>query len=193
MRDRFIMITILIPVHDRNVFLSECIESAINQKTDQEYDILVVKNGNSDEVNNTLAGYENQIRIIEKDSKNLAEKLNFGIEQANGEWIKYLSSDDMLKPNCIETYSKCLDKSKYYYSYFSYINESNITTNTYPSISLVSGFFHKDFWERIGKFNPQAKYEDTDFTDRIPKEDRILINKVTACYRVHSKQGSALH
>ena len=181
------MISIIIPVHERIEFLAECIESCLNQ-TYPDYEIIIVKSGSHTEVEKTLNAYKTKLRIIEINENNHAIKLNKGIENSKGEWIKTCSSDDMLTPNCLEVFSKNRDKNKFYYSYFHYINQYNVITNTYDNISIVAGYFHKSLWEKLGKFNPSVVYEDKDFIDKVPKSDFVKLDEITALYRNHIGQ-----
>jgi glycosyltransferase involved in cell wall biosynthesis len=69
--------------HDRG-WLNEAIESVKNA---QIYDKKLI---------------EVELIIVHGKNNNIAENLNIGIQAAKGQYIKYLSEDDLLTPNCIE-------------------------------------------------------------------------------------------
>ena len=180
------MISIIIPVHDRHSYLSECIESALTQKVENE--IIVVKSGNSEIVNQILQSYGNLITIIDTDKNNIAHKINFGIKKAKGEWIKTLSSDDLLLPRCLMIFSKYHDIDKYYYSNFYYCNQLGMITHNITSKSLVAGYFNMKLIEKYGEFDESVKYEDKEFIERFNDSNTIHVNHFTVKYRQHDEQ-----
>ena len=180
------MISIIIPVHERHAYLAECIESVLYQKG--LYEIIIVKSGNSEIVNQILSSYGELIRVIETEKNNIAHKINLGIKHAKGEWIKTLSSDDLLLPRCLEVFSKCTDECKYYYSNFYYCNQFGMITNNITSKSLVAGYFHKSLVEKTGPFDESVKYEDKEFIERFNESNSVHINHFTVKYRQHDEQ-----
>jgi glycosyltransferase involved in cell wall biosynthesis len=99
------LVSICIPTYNSARYLDECLESALKQ-TYQNFEVLVVDNHSSDETVSmvkTLATSEPRIRF-EQNPRNLGEVRNFNrcLELARGEWVKFLFSDDLLAPNCLE-------------------------------------------------------------------------------------------
>ena len=178
------------PIHDRKEFLCEAIESVLNQ-TNPFWELIIVKTkGSPKEIDDILELYP-LATILESETREIAEKLNIGIEHAKGEWIKYLASDDLLTRNCIEILTnECKDKTKYYYGYFYYINEFGIITEAIKSDSLVTSCFSKELFKQVGGFRKEAKYEDKDFIDRIPQDIKVQIPQFTGKYRVHQGQSA---
>jgi GT2 family glycosyltransferase len=100
------LVSICIPTYNSAQYLDECLESALSQ-TYQEFEVLVVDNQSSDETVSkvrTLAEHDSRIRL-EQNTRNLGAVRNFNrcIELARGEWVKFLFSDDLLAPTCLET------------------------------------------------------------------------------------------
>ena len=184
------MISIVIPVHNRNEYLAESLESCINQTFEEEYEILVVKSQTNEQVEKTLKAYEKYIRVITVSETEVGDKWNKGIEAAKYDWIKIHGSDDILLPDALDCfYFNCVDKIKFYYTYFHYIDSYGMITECLTHLSLVTSCFHNDLFNKIGKFDSKQKYEDQDFMQRISKEDLIQIPEFTSQYRQHTSQS----
>ena len=94
-------VSIIIPVYNTEKYLEECINSALNQ-TYQDIEIIAVDDGSTDNSPKILKKYSDKIRIITKKNGGTASALNAGINKATGDWIKWLSADDVLYPNAVE-------------------------------------------------------------------------------------------
>lgn len=98
-------LSIVIPAYNVEEYIEDTVYSVLNQKTQYKYEIIIINDGSTD---NTLEIIKdkfegnNNIIIISKTNKGLAHTRNVGIEHAQGKYIYFLDSDDMLKPNMIE-------------------------------------------------------------------------------------------
>ena len=129
-------VSIIIPVYNTEKFLSECIDSAINQ-TYENIEIIAVNDGSTDNSKKILEKYFSKIKIINKPNGGTPSALNAGIKIMTGEWFKWLSADDIMKKNCVETLIKKteeLDKDAnncIFYSNFEYIDEKSNVIGQY--------------------------------------------------------------
>src|SRR5487761_2610644 len=94
-------LSIIIPVYNTEKYLKECIESCLNQ-THDDIEVIAVDDGSTDNSVNILNDYAQKIKIIRKKNGGTASALNVGIKVMNGEWFKWLSSDDVLYNNAVE-------------------------------------------------------------------------------------------
>ena len=101
-------VSIIIPVYnipEQN--LRKCIESVINQ-TLEEIEIILVDDGSTDSsgiICDEYATIDNRVKVIHKLNCGLSAARNTGFENAKGEWITFLDSDDWIEPHtCEETY-----------------------------------------------------------------------------------------
>lgn len=116
------LITIIINVYNGEEYISRCIESVINQ-TYKNLEILIINDGSTD---NTLKICENykdsRIRIITTQNLGLSFSRNVGIENAKGEYLYFVDSDDFIEGDTIEylyylcekydaEFSTCLSKT----------------------------------------------------------------------------------
>lgn len=98
-----IKVSIIIPVYGVEKYISQCLESVINQSY-ENIEIIVVNDGTKDNSMKIVEEYllDERIKIINKENGGLASARNRGIEEATGEYIYFLDSDDWIEVNTIE-------------------------------------------------------------------------------------------
>lgn len=92
-------VSILIPVFNREEFIADCIQSALNQ-TFSDFEIVVVDNASNDatwEICKAFAVKDDRVRVFRNDY-NIGPVRNWirCIDEANGEFGKFLFSDDLM-------------------------------------------------------------------------------------------------
>lgn len=91
------MISIIIPVYNVEKYLRECLDSVINQSI-PEKEVLLIDDGSTDSSNKIYEEYAAcypYIRVIHKENGGLSSARNRGIEEACGDWIIFIDSDDV--------------------------------------------------------------------------------------------------
>lgn len=99
------LVSILIPVHNRVSMIEECVQSALRQ-TYQDTEVVVVDNASSDgtwKVCQRLALLDARVRVFRNDT-NIGPVRNWRrcIDEAKGEYAKFLFSDDLMRPRFLE-------------------------------------------------------------------------------------------
>lgn len=95
------LVSVVIPVYNSEKFLTEAIESVLNQ-TYKNIEIITVDDGSTDNSAKILEQYGNKITIIRQPNQGLATALNTGIKKIKGKWFKWFSPDDILYPEALE-------------------------------------------------------------------------------------------
>jgi glycosyltransferase involved in cell wall biosynthesis len=98
------IVSICIPTYNAGEFFEACLQSALSQ-TYMNVEILISDDGSSDDTLKIAEQYQKQfshIRLVQNASGGMVNNWNNCIEEAKGEWIKFLFQDDVLKPDCIE-------------------------------------------------------------------------------------------
>lgn len=106
------LISIIVPVYNVQKYLPRCIDSIINQ-TYKNLEIIVVDDGSTDDSGKICDEYakkDNRIRVIHKENGGLSEARNIGINQANGDLIGFIDSDDYISKDMFEILRKSLIK-----------------------------------------------------------------------------------
>jgi glycosyltransferase involved in cell wall biosynthesis len=94
-------VSIIIPCFNTSRWLSEAIESSL-QQTYSNIEIIVIDDGSTDNSLEIIKSYDNQIiwRSIPHNGGNYAR--NLALELASGEYIQFLDADDYILPEKIE-------------------------------------------------------------------------------------------
>lgn len=89
--------SIIVPVYNTEKYLDRSIKSILNQ-TYQNYEIIAVDDGSTDNSEKLLHKYErdNRFRLIRQANHGLSYSRNVGIQEATGDYIIFLDSDDYL-------------------------------------------------------------------------------------------------
>ncbi|MEI8218758.1 MAG: glycosyltransferase, partial [Elusimicrobiota bacterium] len=88
------MISVIIPVYNRAKYIAVCLESIFRQ-TYTDFEILVVNDGSTDDLEEVLIPFADKIRYFSKPNGGAASARNVGIENARGEYVAFLDSDDL--------------------------------------------------------------------------------------------------
>ena len=99
------LISVIIPVYGVEKYISQCLESVINQ-TYNNLEIIVINDGTKDrsaEIAKEYAAKDSRIKVYDFKNGGLSVARNRGLEIATGEYISYLDSDDWLDTKMYET------------------------------------------------------------------------------------------
>jgi glycosyltransferase involved in cell wall biosynthesis len=107
------LVTIIIPVYNGSNFIRESITSALDQ-TYENIEIIVVDDGSNDNgaTRKIAAEFGDKVNYIYKENGGVSSALNCGIIHSQGEWISWLSHDDIYFPQKIEKQILLLTKIK---------------------------------------------------------------------------------
>lgn len=99
------MVSIILPVFNRQDFIEECINSVLAQSY-QNFEIVIVDDGSSDntfEICQNLAVKEPRIQLYRPEHGGVSAARNFALKVASGEFVFFLDSDDVIYPCLLET------------------------------------------------------------------------------------------
>lgn len=106
------MISVVIPTFNRAAFLVEAVRSVLRQKdVREEYEILVVDDGSSEDIRGALCDLLGQIRYLRQNHRGVSAARNLGIANARGEWIALLDSDDLWFPRKLSAQMRYLSEN----------------------------------------------------------------------------------
>jgi len=104
------LVSIYMVTYNAQEFIAQAIESVLAQ-TYTNFELLIVNDGSNDETGEIIASYSDErIRYIYKEHKNFASGMNRAINEAKGEYIIGVDSDDFVDPNYIEKLVACAEK-----------------------------------------------------------------------------------
>jgi len=192
----------VIPAYNAEKYIKEAIDSALNQ-TYKDIEVLVIDDGSTD---NTIDRIPGGVWLHRQKNGGPASALNSGIKAAKGEWIKWLSADDILEPDAIESIMKYVkDKKTIYYTHYTIIDKDGKFIKKFTEPERVesdlwklfygngsSSIIHKDVFALCGLFDENLRHsEDYEFWLRATQLYGVrlrLIPQYTLKYRRHPDQ-----
>ena len=109
------LITVVIPIYNREIYLRESIESVINQ-THRNLEILLIDDGSTSNVLNICKYYERmdkRIRVFTQKNGGICVAMRNAVLQARGEYIARCDSDDINELDRYEKQLKYLKENDY--------------------------------------------------------------------------------
>lgn len=91
-------VSVVVPVHNRAHQILRTL-NAVWAQTMTDLEVIVVDDGSTDELHETLATVEDsRLRVVQQPQGGAASARNRGVDEARGDYIAYLDSDDTLLP-----------------------------------------------------------------------------------------------
>lgn len=114
------LVSVLIPAYNHEKYVQEAIKSIINQ-TYQNIELIVVDDGSKDSTWQKIQEMKNEcekrfvrVHFETKENEGTCKTFNRLLDLSQGEYVYFIASDDMAKPDAIETEVKFLSKHKDY-------------------------------------------------------------------------------
>ena len=98
-------ISIIIPVNNTRQYLHRVVDSVLGQSYN-DFELLLVDDGSSDgsgKICDVFAEKDHRIRVFHQENGGVSSARNLGLDNASGEWVYFVDSDDELMPNCLHT------------------------------------------------------------------------------------------
>lgn len=169
-------VSVIVPIYNAEKYISECIES-ITCQTYKNLEIILINDGsldNSIKICKQYAKNDDRIKLIDGENHGVSYARNKGIEEATGEYIIFIDSDDIIKENYIDILIKeinsdiNLDLAVCTYEEIS-LNERSIFKLSSSDMSLLTGTLKKDYylikdflntpWGKLYKLNIIKRYK----------------------------------
>lgn len=206
-------ISIVIPSYNYAQFLTECLNSIINQSYD-DFEVLISDGGSTDgsvAIGEEFCAKDSRFRMVSYKDNGQANAINIGLRNATGSIQCYLNADDtFVCSNCLRwvidafsSYPGCravgfggffigqngrvIKEINYRYHPFDHrYNYKRRTAFLQPGL-----FWRRDCWERHG-FNEKWHYAfDALFFYKIISSEFVLFDNRPVCgYRLHGENKS---
>ena len=112
-RGEYPFVSVIVPVYNVEKYLSECLDSIINQ-TLKNIEILCINDGSTDRslsILNRYAALDSRIKVISKENAGYGHTMNVGTQNAKGEYLGIVESDDYVGRHMFETLYTAAKKS----------------------------------------------------------------------------------
>lgn len=97
-------VSIVIPVYNTAHYLPNCLDSIVAQ-TFTDFEVILVDDGSTDQsgaICDAYAEKDSRFKVIHRMNGGVSSARNQGVEQAQGEWVCYVDSDDMVLPDYVK-------------------------------------------------------------------------------------------
>ena len=108
-------VSIIVPVYQVEKYISQCIESVLNQ-TFKDFELILIDDGSKDNsgiICDSYAAKDDRIAVIHTNNNGAATARNIGLQRASGRYIAFLDGDDYLAENMIERLYGEIENSEY--------------------------------------------------------------------------------
>lgn len=211
-------VSIIITCHNEEKFITECINSVLNQSAfDLIYEIIVVIDTSTDsslKIIKSLAQNNPKIKIYEVNYSSLSKSRNYGVYCSSSKYLAFLDGDDYWSTDKLKKQINAFTNldDEYALIYTNYNDFSDQKLNDFKRVSVrsfnkcknqLTKYFCKDgpivpssilvrssVIREIGSFDENLKYyEDTDFYLKILEKHKIFhINDFSCFKRRHQNQ-----
>lgn len=206
-------VSLIVPVYNTEKYLKKCMDSILKQSLD-DIEIIVLNDGSPGEVDGIISTYKDKrIKYIKKENEGIGRTRNRGIDEAVGEYLAFVDSDDYIDPDfCEVLYEKAKNDScdivvcNYYEDrdsiielklpYFSDTNlEENPSVINKINLGPCNKLFKRDLFDnKNNRFIENLKYEDAPLVIRLLLSAK-RIGKVDNClthYVIHDNSQTTV-
>lgn len=99
-------ISVIIPVYNAESTLRRCVDSVLAQSF-TDFECLLINDGSQDrsgEICDEYAAKDSRIRVFHKENGGVSSARNLGLDNATGEWIAFVDSDDWVGEKYLESF-----------------------------------------------------------------------------------------
>lgn len=187
--------SVIIPTYNRSKFLKIAIDSVLNQ-TFSDYELIIVDDGSTDNTKQIIDEFDSQkIDYVFQSHQGVSSARNKGINQAKGEFIAFLDSDDRFRRNKLEVTYEYIKKYPQYKIFHTeeiwYRNSKLLSQKIHHkkpsgfvfshslklcSLSISTVAIKKDIFDEIGCFDENLPAcEDYDFWLRVTSRYPVFL------------------
>ncbi len=147
-RHKNIDVTVVIPAYNYGNYITESIESALNQ-TLTPLNIIVINDGSKDDTKNVIKKYKDNplLTIVNQENKGVISTKNIGLSLVSTYWLVFLDADDVLDYRYLEKLVRFANRGSYEVVYtdmllFGSINETFYSKDFTDNELVKSNFIH---------------------------------------------------
>lgn len=106
-------VSIVIPVYNVEGYLQSCVDSILSQSY-RNFELILVNDGSKDSspaICDEYAKTDSRVVVIHKENEGPSRTRNRGIEEAKGDYLMFVDSDDILVEGTLEKMINAMDQS----------------------------------------------------------------------------------
>jgi len=178
-------VSVIIPTFNRANYICQAIDSVLAQ-TYQDFEIIIIDDGSADNTKKVLSKYESTIKYYYQGNKGVSVARNRGIQEARGEWIAFLDSDDIWLPEKLHWQHEILEMHpsiNFIFTDLEQFNESGVvrTSMMRSQSQQPKGSFKRKILDE--EFNNGGilignLYEEMLLLGNIPSTPTVIVKKI---------------
>lgn len=98
------MISIIVPIYKAEKYIHRCIDSILTQ-SHTDFELLLIDDGSPDNCGAICDEYavkDSRVRVFHKENGGVSSARNLGLDNAKGEWITFIDSDDWVESEFLD-------------------------------------------------------------------------------------------
>jgi glycosyltransferase involved in cell wall biosynthesis len=105
------LVTVIIPSFNSEQYIGETLQSVLDQ-TYRPLEVIAVDDGSTDRSPAILRSYGTAVRVVRQPNQGRSVARNRGLDEAFGEYVVFLDSDDLLAPTHVATLVDVLQQTE---------------------------------------------------------------------------------
>lgn len=122
------LLSIIVPVYNVEKYLSDCINSILNQ-TYRDFELILIDDGSTDlsgKICDEYSKKDSRIKVIHKNNMGCSAARNTGINFATGDLVAFADSDDLIDSDMYDILIENIDFTNSDVSACSFVEEYNL-------------------------------------------------------------------
>ena len=202
-------ISVIVPIYNVEKYIDRCIKSIVNQ-TYKNLEIILINDGSLDksgQICDTWESKDNRIKVIHQMNSGVSVARNTGLENATGEYVTFVDSDDYIEPKYCEILKCRLEENNVDIIYCNVFNKKHVDTNKItrwstreydpvfkmPHCFVWGALYKSKILQEIRFDNDLFVAEDSYFFVQAVKRSRYIAHVDTALYHYVYYSDSAFH
>lgn len=184
------LISIIIPVYNMQKYIGRCLDSVLAQ-TYKNIEVIVVNDGSTDFSRKIIEKYierDNRIKLVDKSNGGQGSARNQGLDVANGKWIGFVDSDDIISERMYEILHNAAVTNNCDILIADIVNWDGVCIPDYSFENMVVKMKFSEFYPKLlndeitshpaNKLFRADLFENNRFLDRNSVDDMFLMPKV---------------
>src|SRR5208337_464239 len=135
-------VSVVIPTYNDEGTIAATVESALAQRFEGGFEVIVVNDGSTDGTRGILVKFGDRIRVIDQENAGVSAARNAGIRAAAGEYIALLDGDDTWSEEMLAKTAPVLDRNPACVAVFSDVMEVDIAGMVVTPHYVGPGYAH---------------------------------------------------
>lgn len=188
------MVSIIIPIYNSANYLQRCLDSVVHQ-TYNDWELILVDDGSVDDSKSLCdkeAESDGRIRVLHQNNQGASIARRNGIREAQGEWLTFVDSDDIIENDYIERLFHAVQQFNVKIAACDQIQhiegtdvvvEKDKESILLDEKELHDRFFKYQFWGFGGKIYHKSVFKGIYFPEYTINEDYVVMAQLFDRYK----------